>query len=71
MKKEERNMLIIFIGSFIITNLIGYLMNIDILKTRIAREDGFTYHFVSLYISLFILIIYNIIYRIITKYNRK
>ena len=70
-KKEERSIFIVFLGSFIITNLIGYLMNIDILKTSIVREDSYTIHFVSLYISLLVTIVYYIIYRIMSKYNRK
>lgn len=70
-KKEEKNIFIVFLGSFIITNLIGYLMNIDILKTSIVRENTRTIHFVSLYISLLVTIIYYMIYRIISKYKRK
>lgn len=70
-KKEEKYIFIVFLGSFIITNLVGYLMNIDILKTSIVRENTRTIHFVSLYISLLVTIIYYIIYRIISKYKRK
>lgn len=70
-EKEERNILIIFWCSFIVINLIGYLMNIDMLKTVIIRENGHTLHFVSLFSSLLISIIYHIIYRLVSKRKRK
>lgn len=69
--KEERNILIVFWSLFIILNLIGYLMNIDILKTFLIKENGNDFHFASVFISLFVSIIYHIIYCIISKYNRK
>lgn len=69
-KKEERNILIVFWSSFIILNLIGYLINIDILKIFIIRENGRDFHFVSLFISLFISIAYHIIYCVISKNNK-
>ena len=70
MKKEEKNMIMIFGIIFIILSLIGYLMNIDILKFSIKTENGHITYFVSLYISLFISLIYYIIIKLLNKVNK-
>jgi len=70
MKKEEKNLIIVFMSSFILISLIGYLMNIDILKFNIVRENGYTIHFVSLYISFSISLIYYIIVKLLNKFNK-
>lgn len=70
-KKEERNIIIVFWISFIILNLIGYIFNVDILKTFLIKENGMDFHFATAFISLFISIIYYIIYRIINRNNKK
>lgn len=70
MKKEEKNLIIVFISSFVLISLIGYLMDIDILKFNIIRENGYTIHFVSLYISLFVSLIYFVIVKLLNKFNK-
>lgn len=70
-KKEEINLIIVFLISFLILNIIGYLFNIDILKLSVHDGNTRTTYFVSVYISLFISILYYIIYRIINKCNKK
>lgn len=70
-KKEERNIIIVFWLVFIILNLIGYVFNIDILKTFLIRENGRDFYFISILISLLITLIYYIIYCVINKYNKK
>ena len=70
MKKEEKNMIMIYLCSFILLTLIGYIMNIDILKFSIKTETGHTTYFVSLYISLFISLVYYIVIKIIKRRNK-
>lgn len=67
MNKKDKITIMIFLSSFIFLNVIGYFFDIDILKTLIIKENGFTFYFASLYISLLIIIIY----RIVTKHARK
>lgn len=67
MKKIEEKMIIIIISLFILLSLIGYLMNIDILKFSIKTETGHVIHFVSLYISLVVSIIYYVIMKLLAK----
>ena len=69
--KKEINLIIIFLVSFLILNLIGYLFNVNILKLFVHKGNSRTIYFVSTYISFFISIIYYIIYRIMNKFNKK
>lgn len=66
-KKEEKLVLIVFIVSFVILNIIGYVFNIDILKTIDKNDNGHSIYFVSLFISLVISIISDIIFKNIKK----
>ena len=61
MNKEEKRLIIIFCVIFTIVNLIGYLLNIDILKTLIIKDSGYTIYFIPTFISLTITLIYYII----------
>lgn len=65
--KEEKCLLIVFIISFVILNVIGYIFNIDILKIIDKTDNGHTIYFVSVFISLVISIISYIISKIIKK----
>lgn len=70
-KREEINLIIIFLVSFILFNLIGYLFNIDVLKLFVHEGNNRATYFVSVYISLFISIVYYIICCVINKHNKK
>lgn len=70
MKKVEKNMIMVLICSFILLNLIGYFMNIDILKFSVKTENRHTTYFVSLYISLFISFVYYIIVKLLGKLKK-
>ena len=70
-KKEEMNLIIIFLVSFVFLNLIGYLFNINTLKLFVHNGSNRTIYFVSVYISVFVSIIYYIIKCIINKRNKK
>ena len=69
--REEINLIIIFLVSFILFNLIGYLFNIDVLKLFVHEGNNRATYFVSVYISLFISIVYYINCCVINKHNKK
>lgn len=62
-KKEGNLVLIVFIISFVILNIIGYIFNIDILKIIDKTDNGHVIYFVSVFISLVISIISHIIFK--------
>ncbi len=65
MKKKETIAMALFLSSFIVLNVIGYLFNIDILKTVSVKGNEFTYYFVSFYISLLTTFLYYIIAKLL------
>lgn len=67
MKKEEKNMIMIFGITFMILSLVGYLFNINILKFSVKTETGHVLHFVSLYISLVVSLSYYGVIKLLKK----
>ena len=59
----KKRLLILFAAIFMLANLIGYLGNIDVLKTYAIWENGFTFSFVTTSVGLSVALIYYLLNR--------
>lgn len=58
MDKTENKMMVCFLVTFAVLNLIGYLGNVDMLKTFVVEPGSRSIHFVSVVVSVAVAAIY-------------
>lgn len=66
MKPMDKFTLTTFLVIFIVYNIIGYALDVDVLKFIIFRKDGFTISFVATFVPV---IIAYLVYSILKTFN--